>query len=172
MGSPTWRLVHLDHNPIKPAFRKFLRFTVREEVFQFKALPFGLTSALRGFTRVTATLAFIVHRKGINLHLYLNDWLLRARSFERCLHHTREVVKETTDLGFIVNLLEVQPSTYSEVLLLEEDFDLVEGLVQPTHEDSSPLQNSQEASVSGGEISSESLRRDECIHHPSSRLHM
>ena len=33
------------HIPIKPAFRKFLRFTVGKEVFQFKALPFGLTSA-------------------------------------------------------------------------------------------------------------------------------
>ena len=98
------------HLPIKLAFRKFLRFTVREEVFQFKALPFGLTSAPREFTRVTATLASIVHHRGINLHLCLlrviyicDDWLLRARSFERSLQHTREVVQEMTDLGFIVN---------------------------------------------------------------------
>ena len=91
------------HIPIKPAFRKFLRFTVGREVFQFKALPFGLTSAPREFTRVTSTLASIVHRKGINLHLYLDDWLLRARSFEGCLQQTREVVQDTTDLGFIVN---------------------------------------------------------------------
>ena len=91
------------HIPIKPAFRKFLRFTVQEEVFQLKALPFGLTTALREFTRVTVTLASLIHRRGINLHLYLEDWLLRARSFEQCLQYTREVVQETTDLGFIIN---------------------------------------------------------------------
>ena len=117
------------HIPIKRAFRKFLRFTVGREVFQFKALPFGLTSAPSEFTRVTSTLASIVHRKGINLHLYLDDWLLRARFFEKCLQQTREVVQDTTDLGFIVNPVKSDLVPTQKFSFLGEDFDLLEGLV-------------------------------------------
>ena len=128
------------HIPIKPAFRKFLRFTVGREVFQFKALPFGLTSAPREFTRVTSTLASIVHRKGINLHLYLDDWLLRARSFEKCLQQTREVVQDTTDLGFIVNPVKSDLVPTQKFSFLGEDFNLVEGLVRPTQEKVAKIQ--------------------------------
>ena len=148
VGTPTGRLGHLDrlkdayfHIPIKPTFRKFLRFTVGTEVFQFKALPFGLTSEPREFTRVTATLASIVHRKGINLHLHLDDWLLRARSFEECLQQTRDVVQEMTDLGFIVNPEKFDLVLTQKFSFLGEDFDLVEGLVRPTLEKVAKIQN-------------------------------
>ena len=91
------------HVPIKAQAKNFLCFPVRETVYQFRALPFGLTTAPKEFTSVTATLASIVHRKGINLHLYLDDWLLRANSFQKGLVHIKEVVAEMTQLSFIVN---------------------------------------------------------------------
>ena len=50
------------HIPVQPTARKYLRFTHLQEVYQFKALPFGLTSAPLEFSRVTETLGAIAHR--------------------------------------------------------------------------------------------------------------
>ena len=61
---------------------------------------------------------------------------------------------------------EVRPGSYPEVLLpgrgLRPGGRTGATYLGKGRENSSPVQNSQEASVSGGEISSESLRRDEC----------
>ena len=122
------------HVPIKDQAKKFLRFTVRETVYQFRALPFGLTTAPKEFTRVTATLASIVHRKGINLHLYLDDWLLRPNSFQKCLTLTKEVLVDTTQLGFIVNPDKSELIPTQQFSFLGEDFDLALGIVRPTQE--------------------------------------
>ena len=61
---------------------------------------------------------------------------------------------------------EVRPGSYPEVLLPARGLRPGGGTgvtyLGKGRENSSPVQNSQEASLSGGEISSESLRRDEC----------
>ena len=61
---------------------------------------------------------------------------------------------------------EVRPGSYPEVLLpgrgLQPGWGTGATYLGKGRENSSPVQNSQEASLSGGEISSESLRRDEC----------
>ena len=90
------------HVPVKHTARKYLRFFHDDRTYQFKALQFDLTSAPQGFTQVTATVGAILHQS-INLHLYLDDWLLRAESYEQCLLHTQLTVNQSTRLGFIIN---------------------------------------------------------------------
>ena len=63
--------------PMHPESRKFLRFMVREKVYQFKVLCFGLSTARQVFTRVMAPMSAILHRMGVRLRRYLDDWLLR-----------------------------------------------------------------------------------------------
>ena len=48
------------------------------EVFQFRALPFGLATAPVIFTRVMNVVAAYAHVQGIKVHMYLDNWLLRA----------------------------------------------------------------------------------------------
>ena len=122
------------HVPVKPAARKYLRFFHDGQTYQFKALPFGLTSAPREFTRVTATVGAILHRQSINLHLYLDDWLLRAESYEQCLIHTQSTVNQSARLGFIINEPKSELVLTQIFTFLGEDFDLVEGVVRPTLE--------------------------------------
>ena len=43
-------------------------------------------------------------RKGITIHQYLDDWLMRAGSYQVCLRHTQELVQVCRRLGWIVNL--------------------------------------------------------------------
>ena len=81
------------HMPVHPDFWKFLRVAVWGKVYQFRALPFGLSPASREFCRVTGVLATLVHKLTIYLHLYLDDWLLRATSRAICLAHTQIALK-------------------------------------------------------------------------------
>ena len=71
----------------------------RGKVFQFKALPFGLSPAPREFCRVTGILGTLLHKLTIYLHLYLDDWLLRAISRAICLAHTQIVLGKAQALG-------------------------------------------------------------------------
>ena len=48
--------------PIHPGSRKYLRFIVFGQVYQFKALCFGLSTAPQVFTRVTALVSTFLHR--------------------------------------------------------------------------------------------------------------
>ena len=59
--------------PVHPDSRRFLRFCVGAEVFQFKALCFGLSSATQVFTRVMAPVSSIMHLYGFGILRYLDD---------------------------------------------------------------------------------------------------
>ena len=42
--------------------------------------------------------------KGISIHQYLDDWLVRALSHQICLQHTQDLVKMCQQSGSLVNL--------------------------------------------------------------------
>ncbi|KAJ1135229.1 hypothetical protein NDU88_001673, partial [Pleurodeles waltl] len=67
--------------------RKYLRFVVGLQHYQFAVLPFGLTSAPRVFTKVVSVVAADLRRKGIAVFPYLDDWLIKAESPGLVLHH-------------------------------------------------------------------------------------
>ena len=63
------------HSPIHRRSRKYLRFTLRGRQFQFKVLPFGLSTSSFVFTRLMTVIATFLRRRAITLHPYLDDWL-------------------------------------------------------------------------------------------------
>ena len=73
------------HIPIAQRSRKYLRFFLFNQTFQFTALPFGLATAPLEFTKVVKEVKLMVQARGIRIHQYLDDWLLRAPSPEICL---------------------------------------------------------------------------------------
>ena len=99
------------HIPIQEQSRKYLRFHVQGQTFQFKALPFGLSTAPLEFTVVAKDVKLMAMHKGIRIYQYLDDWLVRARSHHVCLQHTKDLVRICQDLGWLVNLekSEVEP---------------------------------------------------------------
>ena len=76
------------HIPIHNQSRKYLRFHVQDQTYQFKALPFGLSTAPLEFTVVTKEVKLMALQQGIRIHQYLDDWLVRANSYQLCLQHT------------------------------------------------------------------------------------
>ena len=91
------------HIPIHPQSRKFLRFVFNGKVFQFKALCFGLSTAPQVFTRVLAPLSKIVHLAGFRIVLYLDDWLVLAKTREEVLRARKFLLELAQELGIIIN---------------------------------------------------------------------
>ena len=81
------------HIPIQEQSLKYLGFHVEGQTCQFKALPFGLSTAPLEFTVVAKEVKLMATQKGIRIHQYLDDWLVRARSHQVCLQHTQDLVK-------------------------------------------------------------------------------
>ena len=91
------------HIPIHHRSRKYLRFTLGGRVYQFKALPFGLTTSPFMFTRLMIVIATFLRRRAITLHPYLEDWLARNQNRRRLLEHRQFILSLINSLGLIIN---------------------------------------------------------------------
>ena len=122
------------HIPIHPEHQHFLAFSVEGETFQFRALPFGLSTAPRVFTRVTRVVAAFLRRQGIQIFMYLDDWLIVAHDYDTAKRHTDVVVQTASRLGWLVNRekSELEPSQHPTFLGTRLDFR--DGRVRPTTE--------------------------------------
>jgi len=117
------------HIPIHPAYRKYLRFQVLGEVYQFRALPFGLNVAPRLFT----TIAKQVQKMGSKYVLqYIDDWLNKGWSQGEVAQSTSHLLRLCRELGWVVNLEKSDLIPRQRFEFLSYRFDLTEGLVFPT----------------------------------------
>ena len=90
--------------PVHHDSRRFLRFVVDRKPFQFRVLCFGLTTAPQVFTRIMAPVSAILHRHGVRMLRYLDDWLILASSEIACLQSRDRLLTVCTELGIQVNL--------------------------------------------------------------------
>ena len=92
------------HTPIHTGSRKYLRFHFQNQSYQFRALPFGLSTAPMEFTCVVKEVKLMAQSRGISIHQYLDDWLIRAPTKESCHHGTQSLLALCQELGWVVNL--------------------------------------------------------------------
>ena len=69
----------------------------------FKAQPFGLSTAPMEFTVVAKEVKLMALQRGIRIHQYLDNWLVRATSHQTCLQHRQTLVALCRELGWLVN---------------------------------------------------------------------
>ena len=103
--------------PIHPESRRYLRFTMGGVSYQSRVLCFGLTTAPQVFTRLMAPISAILHRYGIRMLRYLDDWLSLAESRTTCLQARDRLLQVCEELGLQVNfrkssLIPSQDMTY------------------------------------------------------------
>ena len=122
------------HIPIHPNSRKFLRFCHRSQVFQFTSLPFGLATAPQVFTMVVKEVKLMALSRGLRLHQYLDDWLIRSQSQEEALVNTRAVVDLTQSLGWIINQEKSELKPTQVFSFVGYEYHLDSALVKPTQE--------------------------------------
>ena len=85
--------------PIHPESRRYLHFTVGGVSYQFRVLCFGLTTAPQVFTRLMAPISAILHRYGIRMLRYLDDWLILAESRTACIQARDRLLQVCEELG-------------------------------------------------------------------------
>ena len=119
------------HIPIQEQSRKYRRFHVQGRTYQFKALPFGLSTAPMEFTVLAKEVKLMAIHRGIRIHQYLDDLLVRAGPI-KFLSNTQILVKMCQDLGWLVNLekSELEPKQVFDFVGYQ--FDLRSGRVRPT----------------------------------------
>ena len=122
------------HIPIHSQSRKYMRFHLQGRSYQFKALPFGLSTAPMEFTVVAKEVKLMALQKGIRTHQYLDDWLVRASNHDTCLQHTQTLVTLCQELGWLVNKEKSELAPKQVFNFVGYQFDLKEGKVRPTEE--------------------------------------
>ena len=118
-----------------------MRFHIQDKTYQFKALPFGLSTAPMEFTVVAKEVKWLAMREGIRIHQYLDDWLVRATSHRLCLQQTKTLVLLCRELGWLVNEDKSELEPKQVFNFVGYQFDLKEGRVRPTTERWQTLQS-------------------------------
>ena len=90
------------HVLVHQSSRRFLQFTWKGRLFQFRVLPFGMSLSPMVFTKILKPVLRWARRKGIRLTAYLDDLLIVAKDRPTSLLHTRLILHKLTDLGFLV----------------------------------------------------------------------
>lgn len=91
------------HIMIYPPHRRYLRFVVNYQHYQFTVLPFGLSTAPRVFTKCMAVVAAALRRRRIHVYPYLNDWLVRRTSQQLVAQQMAEILGLFQHLGLTIN---------------------------------------------------------------------
>ena len=120
------------HIPIHKRSWKFLRFHFQDKTYRFKVLPFGLSTAPIKFTCVVKEVKLMAQVRGIRIHQYLDDWLIRANTDEFCHQGTQFLLALSQKLGWVVSLQksELEPKKIFDFLGYQ--YNLLQGLVSPT----------------------------------------
>ena len=90
--------------PLNSSARKYTRFQWRDIFYEFTCIMFGLSPSARVFTKVVnAAVSFLRRSFGMLVVAYLDDFIIQASTFERCLLHTEIAILVLQSLGFGVN---------------------------------------------------------------------
>src|SRR3989338_2525547 len=90
------------HVPIKKEHCKLLGFKYKNQIYQFKCLPFGLSQAPRNFTKIMKELVTKWRKQGILVFIYIDDILILNNNKETTQLHTDIVMKDLETLGWII----------------------------------------------------------------------
>ncbi|XP_074655633.1 uncharacterized protein LOC141909147 [Tubulanus polymorphus] len=117
--------------PIHRNSRKYLRVHWRGRTYQFRSLPFGLSSAPWVYTKLVKRVQKHLQSKGVRIFCYLDDWLVVANSKAECKEALDKTLALIRQLGFIVNLEKSQLTPSQRFTYLGMHFDLTQALVRP-----------------------------------------
>ncbi len=89
--------------PIAVQHRRFLCFEWNHTLFQFKVMPFGLSSAPRNFTKLLKPILAFWRRQGIRVIVFLDDILIINSSADGLRKDVHFCVTFLQIMGFVIN---------------------------------------------------------------------
>lgn len=119
------------HVPIAKRHRKYLRFKVQGQSYQFRALPFGLTTSPYVFTRIVKAVGAYARSHGLSILQYLDDWSISCADSIACSAWTKWLLDLVLALGLLVNLPKCDLDPAQLIQFVGILFDLIRGLARP-----------------------------------------
>ena len=123
------------HVPIHRKSRRLMRFAVegsdRVRAFQFRALPFGLTSAPRVFTKVILPIEHLAHVHAVCLLQYLDDWIVRNTDKSLLQQQAKWLPGVLRRVGLVLNAQKSQLVPTQRLIHIGVEYHLDVGLIFP-----------------------------------------
>ena len=89
--------------PVKNKYRKYLKFNYKNIMYEFTALPFGLSTCPYVYSKIMKPVLALFRSKGIRITNYLDDFLIFGKSMNECQENTKFIKDTLTNLGFVIN---------------------------------------------------------------------
>lgn len=104
--------------PIAPEHRIFLRFYFDGVIYEFEALPFGLSQCPLVFTKVMKPVVRHLRSMDLTSVVYLDDFLFIEKTEQECKRNVQLSIQVLEFLGFIVKYgkSNLDPNTYCRYL--------------------------------------------------------
>ena len=136
MGIVDRPIRHLPSHPHPPKLKDISKvlLQVADVPVHPPPLPFGLTTAPQVFTMIVKGVKLMALSRGLRLHQYLDDWLIRSQSQEEAQVNTQAVVDLTQSLGWIINQQKSELKPTQVFLFVGYEYHLDLALVKPTQE--------------------------------------
>ena len=100
--------------------------------YQFRVLCFGLTPTPHVFTRLMAPISAILHRYGVRMLRYLDDWLILAESRTTGIQARDRLLQVCEELGLLVNIRKSSLIPSQDMTYLGMQIQSVRFITKPT----------------------------------------
>ena len=120
------------HIPVAIKYRKFMRFVIDNQIYQFSAMPFGLSTAPKEFTDVVVEFKKIASTRGFHLNQYLDDWINRDITQIIAQYRIWQLLQLVVFLGFMPNYDKSSLIPSRQFDFLGGSYDLQAEIVKPT----------------------------------------
>jgi len=117
------------HVPVHKDHQRFLAFSYRNTDYVFRAMPFGLSTAPRVFTRISRTIVAFLRRRGFTVFAYLDDWLIVGPSRSETARVTSVTVSLLESLGWVINMEKSSLIPSQSVIYLGARLDFERGTI-------------------------------------------
>ena len=127
--------------PVHENDKKYLKFIWNNNVYQFCALPQGLSTSPRVFTKILKPVYSTLRKCGhINVP-YIDDSLLIGRTYQDCENNVKDTISLVDSLGFTVHPVKSVFIPTQEITFLGFVINSVNMTVKLTHDRIVDLQN-------------------------------
>ena len=96
--------------------------------------PIRTSHSPQVFTMIVKEVKLMALSRGLRLHQYLDDWLIRSQSMEKAQVNTQAVVDLTHSLGWIINQEKSELKPTQVFSFVGYEYHLDSALVKPTQE--------------------------------------
>ena len=127
--------------PIHESHRKYLKFSHREILYEFKAMPQGYGPAMRVFTKLLKAPFSVLRQLGLLSVIYVDDSYLQGKTYLICLENIKKTIDMLQNLGFTINFEKSVLIPQQEITFLGLIFNSISMTITLTQEKKDKIYN-------------------------------